>query len=335
MFFRDIGAGVAKFLSDPYVLKKAVNVQAPSTDSFGWKVRCEEGLDAEDASAASAGGGPGAAGPNAAPSGKLGPISAKLAATLSDQNYFRGLSAVTGGGDEGVAVGVDCLEVHTDGRIRVDATLRSSAARRFLLQVEDSRHELGKPLQSMGKIGLEYGGPAYAGVLDLDVVNGPTFGVDVCVGGQPAAAAAVAGPRFFAGGAATLNTQLDLAGSPTFSAFGFGGGCLGDGWSAAALTLENCQKVRIAAEKSNAGYRAGVTADWGFTTQTQHITLGLSSRLDDKTTAYARVQSKGTIAGALRQTVSEHVTLTLAGEVNVSKIAQDQHRWGAEVDLKL
>lgn len=72
-------------------------------------------------------------------------------------------------------ISLDKLEFKTDGRILGEASLDVDSKLKLWVSAEDGRQDVGKPIKSHGKLGVEYVSP---GVLvaqsDVDVVNGPT-----------------------------------------------------------------------------------------------------------------------------------------------------------------
>lgn len=68
---------------------------------------------------------------------------------------------------------LDKLKIKSNGRVQIDASLKTNSYSKFLISAEDGKQEAGKPLQSYGKFGCEFNFPTIGAIFDLDLVNGP------------------------------------------------------------------------------------------------------------------------------------------------------------------
>ena len=290
MFFRDIGSDVLDFLSKPYVFDSGVTARVATESPLKWRTDATIVEGEKDASESK--------------------VACSLGASYEDAS----------------GVSLEKLEIHTDGRVRMDASLRSSEALRFLLKVEDSRHELGKPLQSHGKVGAAYATEALGTDLEVDVVNGPTLVASLCMAARSGA---------FLGFGATLNTMMAMQGSPTFSDIGVGLGFRGGDWSGTLRTVDNAEKLRITLQKAKGPWKVAANVDWALGDQQQTLTAGVAKALDAGTVLHAKICSRGALSAALENRISPRALLRVAGELDVTKLAADTHRWGCSLELDL
>jgi hypothetical protein len=73
----------------------------------------------------------------------------------------------------GNILSLDKLRVKSDGRLLAEVSLKTSSLSKFTMSAEDGRQEPGKPIQSFGKLGIEFTLPNISIDADVDVVNGP------------------------------------------------------------------------------------------------------------------------------------------------------------------
>lgn len=124
----------------------------------------------------------------------------------------------------------------TDGRVSADASLKVSETKTFTASIEDGRQEPGKPLQSYGKLGLDFLSSGTSLKADIDIVNGPILSGSILSRYGP----------FRIGGEAFLNTHLEERDQkPEVTDANIGVSYDGPDWTASLRTIDLLGSVRL------------------------------------------------------------------------------------------
>jgi hypothetical protein len=137
---------------------------------------------------------------------------------------------------QGSLVSLDKLRVKSDGRLLAELSLKLSSSSKMTISTEDGRQEPGKPLHSVGKLGLEMALPNLNADMDIDVVNGPL----------------VHGSLLYkygnirVGGEALVNTHAeDKDQTVEFADMNFGMSYSGLDWTLIARTTNSLENMRV------------------------------------------------------------------------------------------
>lgn len=136
----------------------------------------------------------------------------------------------------GSLISLDKLRVKSDGRLLAELSLKLSNSTKMTISTEDGRQEPGKPLHSIGKLGMELSLPYLNADVDVDVVNGPLVHGSVLYKYG----------NIGVGGEALVNTHAeDKDQSVEFADMNFGMSYFGHDWKLIARTTNSLENIRV------------------------------------------------------------------------------------------
>lgn len=222
-------------------------------------------------------------------------------------------------------VSLDKLQLKTDGRVQVEASMALDDALRFTVAAEDGRQEPGKPQHSYGRLGMELQKPSASANVELDIVNGPAL----------KAAAVLARGNTFVGGELNYNTHLEeRERKPEFIDYNVGAGYRGLDWEASVSTSDKLGAVHVHyMQKVTPEVDVGAAFKYKFNEDMQQLTVGCAYRPDALTTFKAKFNTNALLSMSFSQKISKYVRLTLAGEADTQEWAADSHKFGLGLTL--
>lgn len=168
--------------------------------------------------------------------------------------------------NNGSILSIDKFRIKSDGRFLGELSLSTSTISKFTMKFEDGRQQVGKPLQSYGKLGCELTLPSLKANAEVDVVNGPliqssllyTYG------------------KLSVGGEILLNTHAEEKKSPPeISDLNIGFGYLGPDWLLTARTTELSENLRLSYYHNiTSSFVLATLVDYRFKANVQKITIG-------------------------------------------------------------
>lgn len=237
---------------------------------------------------------------------------------ISSKNVQGSLSASF---HNSLGLSLETLRVKSDGRVLMEASWRTSEYMKYNVSAEDGRQELGRPLHSFGRLGVEYTDPNVSFTSSLDVVNGPTVRSTLLV-------KLLRGLSI--GGESTVNSHLDDKGEiPEVTGLNVGLAYVGQDWEGYAKCTDLLGKLHVGYlhHASPAVDVCGIV-DYDLKSNFQKLTFGSQFRLDDKSVVKVKADSTAVVSASFQQRLSEHFKLTLSSQANAIEWSQDSIKFG-------
>mmetsp|Transcript_15273 Transcript_15273/g.22460 ORF Transcript_15273/g.22460 Transcript_15273/m.22460 type:complete len:298 (-) Transcript_15273:106-999(-) len=229
-------------------------------------------------------------------------------------------------------VNLDNLQVTTQGRIALQGSLKVAGPKGtdlgtvLSVNVEDGRHELGKPYTSHGKIGVEHVKDGYSLTADLDVVNGPSISTSGLLKVRWVKAGFVLG---YDSGMDDVKKQ-----GGALTAYGCGVGVDRRTWNMALYTQDKASDLVFSwCHAVNPDLTVGGQLEYSLWRNAQRLTVGGKLSLDPQSHVRCRVDSDAMIALAYCHQLSPQVSLGLSAEVDAKDFASDSHKFGVSLSF--
>jgi len=218
------------------------------------------------------------------------------------------------------------LRVKNDGRILMEAALKTSTFSKFTVSAEDGRQEPGKPLQSFGKLGCEFVLPKVSLTADVDVINGPLIRTSTLYKYNN---------NLSFGGETVVNTHLEDKGIyPEISHFNVGFTYNGPGWSVSTKTKDLLSSVHISyLHNMSPQLYAASRLDYSIKSNYQKVTFGGKMVLDEKSSVKAKIDSNAIIAASYQQQLSKICKMSINAEVDAHGWSAESHKFGINLQF--
>lgn len=221
---------------------------------------------------------------------------------------------------------LDKLRVKSDGRILMEAALRTSSISKFTVSAEDGRQEPGKPLQSFGKLGCELLFPKVSLTADIDVINGPLIKTTTLYKYND---------NISFGGEAIINSHLEDKGLyPEISNFNIGFTYKGPDWIIGTKTNDLLSTIRVSyLHNMSSNLCAASRLDYSLKSNYQKLTFGGKMVLDEKSSVKAKIDSNALIAASYQQQLSKICKMSVNAEVDAYGWTSDSHKFGINLQF--
>ena len=221
---------------------------------------------------------------------------------------------------------LDKLRVKSDGRILMEAALRTSNLSKFTVSAEDGRQEPGKPLQSFGKLGCEIVLPKVSLTADVDVINGPLIRTSSLYKYND---------NISFGGEAIINSHLEEGLYPELSNFNVGFTYRGPDWTIATKTNDLLSSIRVSyLHKMSPKLVAASRLDYSLKSNYQKLTFGGKMTLDENSALKFKIDSGAIIAASYQQQLSKICKMNINAEVDAHGWTADSHKFGIHLKFE-
>lgn len=211
---------------------------------------------------------------------------------------------------------VDNLSITNEGRVSGEFSMRSGAASKLYLSVQDERSEPGRSIKSSGKIGVEYRSEVISIDTSIDVINGPTGRTTFLYAYKPW--------NIKFGANVQLNSHWDEIESKEklkeleVEDINFGLAYVTPDFQFYARTSDYVASTTLGyLHKVSSKILFGAMIDYRFNTNSQNLVICGSYELDDATKAKAKISSSAQMAGTLEHKLHKNITMNISSGVDI------------------
>ena len=205
------------------------------------------------------------------------------------------------------------LNFKSDGKISVEAGYKVNNSFRFNFVAEDGRHEPGLPLNSFGKVGVEYLSNNMHSTFDVDVINGPLVFISSLF---------QLNNNISVGGSMQFNTRLETGGGPpNIVDLAIGASVKQKDWQAGVRTTKNLNYLRGSyLHNLSRATKIATSIDMNLRENHQNITVGGLHQVDKYTSMKAKIDSESRLSTSFMHYIGERKDMKISAAASVDLV---------------